>query len=359
MYVFFRSFSRKMDPNIMKSKFRGCLLGSLMGDCLGAPYEGNEISSGDKIIIQRYFDKMEEPEFKGPFKKYTDDTAMMKSMAKFLIDKPEPDFTYLAKLFVTEYFKEPRRGYGQSVVAVFEKLRNSKYTNIYQPANEQFDGSGSYGNGGAMRIAPVALYYSSDYNNMINVARDATRITHSNIFGINGALLQCIAVQQALHINPSSKINIKEFCSCLLEKIKLIEDNSDDSEFNMPEAYQEKLKKVELLLEKEYNDDLEDEIIYTLGNGIGAYDSVGTAIFCFLKAQSCIPKIETDNIIRRTIQYAVTLGGDTDTIACMAGAIAGAYLGEEAINKALLSHCEKYDEIISLADNLYQAAGNT
>lgn len=49
----------------LHSKFRGSLLGSLFGDCLGAPYEGDEISPGDKITIQKYFDKLQDPALKG------------------------------------------------------------------------------------------------------------------------------------------------------------------------------------------------------------------------------------------------------------------------------------------------------
>lgn len=64
MNLVFRTFSRKMHSQT-RSKFRGCLLGSLMGDCLGAPYEGQQITNGDKIIIKRYFDKMEDPSFRG------------------------------------------------------------------------------------------------------------------------------------------------------------------------------------------------------------------------------------------------------------------------------------------------------
>jgi len=338
-----------MQSQVIKSKYRGALLGSLLGDCLGAPYEGDEISSGDRIIIQRYFDKMDNTPYQGPFKKYTDDTAMMKSVAKFLIDKPEPDFKFLAKLFVTEFFKEPRRGYGQNVVDVFEKIRNSKYENIFKPASEQFDGSGSYGNGGAMRIAPIALYFYDNYENMLSVATEATKITHTNLLAINGALLQCIAINEAFKINSSSAIDYKEFCSRLLSKIKAIEESDESS------AYQVKIKQILELLGKKYSDDLDDEVIYTLGNGISAYESVPTAIYCFLRAQDEIPGIETDNVFRRTIQYAITLGGDTDTIACMAGAIAGAHLGDESISKGLQQNCEKFEEIIKLADDLFEA----
>lgn len=65
---------------------------------------------------------------------------MMKSVAKFLTDKPEPDYRFLARLFVTEFFKEPKRGYGQNIVEVFHKLRNSKFEDVYKPAKEQFMG---------------------------------------------------------------------------------------------------------------------------------------------------------------------------------------------------------------------------
>ena len=59
---------------------------------------------------------------------------------------------------MSEYFAEPERGYGGSVGAVFRKLEESDCSDPFGPAADQFDGQGSYGNGGAMRIAPAALY---------------------------------------------------------------------------------------------------------------------------------------------------------------------------------------------------------
>lgn len=148
---------------------------------------------------------------------------MMKSVAQFLIDKPEPDMKHLAKLFVTEYFQEPRRGYGQNVVEVFGKLRNSKYQDIFRPSQDQFNGLGSYGNGGAMRIAPIPLYFYDDFENMLHIATESTKITHSNILGIHGAILQCLAIHQAFLTDSESPINREEFCINLLEKMKTIE----------------------------------------------------------------------------------------------------------------------------------------
>lgn len=57
--------------------------------------------------------------------------------------------------------KEPDRGYGAGVVTVFKKLLSPKCRDVYEPARAQFNGKGSYGNGGAMRVAGISLAYSS------------------------------------------------------------------------------------------------------------------------------------------------------------------------------------------------------
>jgi poly(ADP-ribose) glycohydrolase ARH3 len=45
----------------LASKFRGCLVGGLLGDCLGAPYEG--YFTIKKTELQEYFDKLDGPYF--------------------------------------------------------------------------------------------------------------------------------------------------------------------------------------------------------------------------------------------------------------------------------------------------------
>lgn len=335
---------------LLKSKFRGCMLGTLLGDCLGAPFEGDPITLGSKLVIQRYFDKLDGPHFKVPYKKYTDDTAMTISVAKSLIDKPDVDFQFMARLFTEQYFLNPHRGYGANIVDVFRKLRESKYTDVYKPAKEQFAGSGSYGNGGAMRIAPIALYFHNSEKAMIDAARKTTEITHTHRLGVHGALLQCIALRLALLSDPTEPIDPQKFLHELLAHMTDIEGEADGREL-----FQTRLKLMQRLLTVEGPEDplTEIEISTSLGNGIAALDSVPTAIYCFLRAQKDIPGMICDNAFRRTVQYAVTLGGDTDTIASMAGSLAGVYFGEEYISERLLRHCETPDKIIQMADNLY------
>ncbi|KAK9505541.1 hypothetical protein O3M35_009568 [Rhynocoris fuscipes] len=337
---------------ITLSKFRGCLLGALMGDCLGAPFE--EEGRVSLKVLQKYFDKMEDPSFKSPVKMYTDDTAMTKSVAESLIQNLAFNEKDMAKRFVTEYFKEPRRGYGGSVVEVFKKLKASKLEDVWSPARQQFSGSGSFGNGAAMRISPVALFCHNNRPLLIDIATKTSLLTHSNILGVNGAILQALAVQQSFNLDPNKPVDVTQFISNLIEEMSKLETSDDLSIDEDPTTYQTQLKEMQELLNEENVPN--EEVVKVLGNDIRALYSVPTAIYSFLRAQKPLKFIETDNLFRRIIQYSISLGGDTDTIGSMAGAIAGAYLGDETINRHILSHCEAVNYVTQLATDLHSAA---
>lgn len=57
--------------------------------------------------------------------------------------------------------------------------------------------------------------------------------------------------------------------------------------------------------------------------------------------------------MERTIAYSLALGGDTDTIACMAGAIAGAHYGIEAIPQSWIKCCEGAEDADINAERLH------
>jgi ADP-ribosylglycohydrolase len=69
-------------------------------------------------------------------------------------------------------------------------LRAQKFEDPFGPAKEQFNGGGSYGNGGAMRVAPLALFCHSDYKELIDLVRQSAEITHTHKQGYNGTILQ-------------------------------------------------------------------------------------------------------------------------------------------------------------------------
>jgi poly(ADP-ribose) glycohydrolase ARH3 len=148
---------------------------------------------------------------------------------------------------------------------------------------------------------------------------------------MEGAAIQALAVALAVAENPDNRLDLQSFISHLLA-------------FTTEAVYHAKIAKFSTLLE--YSQDRQ-AIIRELGNGVEAFNSVPTAIFAFLSHL---------RDFALTVVYAVSLGGDTDTIASMAGAVSGAYLGIEAIPQKWQQHLENRDYILSLADRLWQVA---
>lgn len=169
---------QRIEPTLLASKFRGALLGALVGDCCGLPFE---FDGGPNLaqqgLIKQNLNKLEGEYFKAPVKQYSDDTAMTKVLASTLISRYNQK--ELAKNFTKEFFKEPSRGYGQGVMSVFKKLKGTKFTNPTGPAMEQFFGEGSHGNGAAMRISPVSLFCWDNLDELTRLVIETSHITHT------------------------------------------------------------------------------------------------------------------------------------------------------------------------------------
>ena len=153
---------------ILRSKFRGCLLGALFGDALGARFEGkyfnepvpsDEFDQFSKENLSKVKGKKQEKEYHFTF---TDDSAMTMALCRSLISEKAFNINSLAEEFANTYSLEPCRGYGGAVCTVFDKLKKETLEDVTLPAREQFGGSGSYGNGAAMRVSPLALFYYND-----------------------------------------------------------------------------------------------------------------------------------------------------------------------------------------------------
>ncbi|KAG5306393.1 ARHL2 glycohydrolase, partial [Pseudoatta argentina] len=337
-----------MDPVLLKNKFRGTMLGVLVGDCLGSPYEGlKTISIQKKRNLQRRLNQLWDTKFREPVMEYTDDSAMTRALAESLIVKQELDIVDVAKRFAKSYHERPDRGYGAGTVTIIDSLLRFFNTfikvTIFRRELTNFF------------IISMTSFYYVGYN---------IRILKKNFPALTKTfLLDCIsinsffaiAIQQSLHLNPSEELNVSNFVDDLINKMDTIEGDTS-------ELYKERLNIVKNLLSEDGGDldtivsPDEQRVAEELGVNVRALESVPTAIFCFLKAQRRIKKIRTDNSLRRVIQYAISLGGDTDTIASMAGAIAGAFYGYEKFSLLLLSHCEEWERFQEMADKLLDIA---
>lgn len=282
----------------LPERFAGCLLGLAVGDALGARFEGQ-----DAAWIARRFPTMADLlEDRAPLN-YTDDTQMAIGVAETLAECSAIRQKELCRRFAANY--EPWRGYGWGARRVLEAMCDAK--DHEQVAVQNFGGTGSFGNGAAMRVAPIGIFFHHDLDRVWREAGESALPTHRHPLGIEGAQLQATAV--AL-VARSERLNRQEFFQALLDRCAEGE-------------YRVKLHRA--------RDMTEQSELPLLGNGIAAQNSVVTAIACFT--------LYSDSFAE-TVARCVLLGGDTDTIAAMAGAISGAYLGVQAIPQPWLERLE-------------------
>lgn len=287
-----------MQPSI-EHRFEGCLLGLAVGDALGARFEGQSA----EWIASRFSEPqslIDHPPCNELW--YTDDTQMMIGVAETLVACGQILEERLCEAFVANYV--PSRGYGRGARVVVEAMEGGR---DYRHIAETHYPGGSLGNGAAMRVAPVGLFFRDDLSQVWKQARLSAAPTHTHPQGIEGAQLLATAVALA---SRSDTFDANAFFSQLI-------DRCESGEYRQRLQLASKIRTCRDL--------------GSLGNGIEAIESVPTAITCFAL---------TPNSYRDVIANAIFLGGDTDTIAAMSGAICGALVGVAGIPLHLLEMLE-------------------
>src|SRR5262245_20895453 len=152
-----------MSPVVGLDRFRGCLLGLAVGDAVGAPFEGvpaDWVFWVEGTVPELLAQPPAEP------LRYTDDTQMMIGVAEALVADGEVRPEALLRRFAANY--EPDRGYGRGARQLLEAVgRGDEGDGL---AENLFPG-GSFGNGAAMRVAPVGLLFNHDLDRVAEQAR--------------------------------------------------------------------------------------------------------------------------------------------------------------------------------------------
>jgi poly(ADP-ribose) glycohydrolase ARH3 len=263
----------------------GSLLGTFVGDALGMPFEGLPHTA-----IPEDVEMVEARRGRGT---YTDDTQMMIALAESLIARGRVDGEHLARAFLDAY--EPDRGYGAGTRRVFELWRSGVPVGI--AAGQVFDGRGSRGNGAAMRIAPVAVCFRDDPERLRLEAAASARITHANPVGVDGAVVQAAAIGAALR--GDEILATARAAATTAEVSRALDD-------------------VGALLGAVRTP---SEVQARLGDSADAGGSVAAALYSAL----------AHDRFEAALRFGIRLGGDTDTVAAMTGAVGGARDGFRAI----------------------------
>ncbi|APR80558.1 N-formylglutamate deformylase [Minicystis rosea] len=126
---------------------------------------------------------------------YTDDTEMATAIVDVLDAHGRIDQDALARAFAQRFVREPNRGYGGGAHRLLRALGQGASWRVETLAS--FGGMGSFGNGGAMRAAPVGAYFADDLDAVVTQAALSAEVTHAHPDGQAGAIATALAAAYA------------------------------------------------------------------------------------------------------------------------------------------------------------------
>jgi len=191
-----------------------------------------------------------------------------------------------------------------------------------------FGWQGSLGNGGAMRVAPVGLFFY-DSPDIYEHAKASSVITHAHPVGIDGAAVVAAAVAEAVRMNPADSFDAARFCEKLLEMART-------------EDFQNKLRAVRRLIDENV---APKQAADELDRSFRADESVPFAVYSFIRYP---------NSFQDCLLCAIGNGGDRDTLGAIASSISGAFLGAQGIPSIWKSKLENRDYLEKLGLLLLQ-----
>ena len=261
------------------------MLGAIYGDIVGSVYEFNNIKTKDFELFTKE-------------SKFTDDTVLTLAVAKALCKLEDRNDVEAFKKSLIKAMHELAEKY------FYAGYGYRFFRWILSRSNEPY---GSFGNGSAMRVSPVA-WYASSLEECLYFAKASAEVTHDHPDGIKGAVVTAGATYLARTGGTMSQI--KDFVG--------------------------KYYKIDFTL---------DEIRPTYKFNETCQGSVPQAMEAFFESTS----------FEDAIRNAICIGGDSDTIAAIAGSVAEAYYGmsdeqasqaKERLPAPLLDIYEEFEKII-------------
>ena len=252
------------------------MLGAIIGDTVGSIYEFHNTKNYNFHLF-------------GPHSGYTDDSVMTMAVAYWLLKDKEHTYQGLEDIMVMfgQNCPCPMGGYGGGFHTwLFHPERlmmlDDRYGSAPYNSSTGRHPYGSWGNGSAMRVSAVGWFFDT-LEETERVAAISAAITHNHPEGIKGAQATAAAIWMAR--SGKSKEEIRDY------------------------------------VEKTYGYDLHKSWEYW--HPIYDWDSscqgtVPQAIIAFLDSEN----------FEDAIRKAVSLGGDSDTLACITGGIAEAFYKE-------------------------------
>ncbi len=237
------------------------MLGAVIGDVIGSVFENENVKSTSFDLFSR-------------FSCFTDDTVLTVAIADAVLNHTRHPIQFIED-------RQNRIRYASHLKAYGKRFPNAGYGELFKKwlISDSLHGYGSYGNGAAMRVSPIGFAFET-LDAVLHQAKLSASVSHNHPDGIKGA--QAVASAVFLARAGETRETIRTF----------VEERFG---YNLHKRL----------------DDIRPQ--YTFDSSCSG--SVPQALIVFL---------ESDNF-EDAIRKAVSLGGDSDTIACMTGGIAHAY----------------------------------
>ncbi|WP_165872134.1 ADP-ribosylglycohydrolase family protein [Tenacibaculum sp. M341] len=293
---------------LAKQSLTGISIGDAFGDSFFRNRDEVEIALSNKTIPETQW-------------RFTDDTIMAIPILQSLEEFGEVNQDFIAVKFAENYEKDRHRGYGPSM---HRKLMDMKgNTDWLSISKSSFNGSGSMGNGGAMRVALIGAYFYDNLDKVSEQAKLSSEITHYNNEAIAGAI--SVAIATAL-CTETKNIDKDVWLDTIIE-------------YTPESDLKYKIKKIKTL-PKSYTI---NTIVTALGNGTKmlAQDTVPIALWSIYHHM---------NNFETSLWKTVSALGDRDTTCAIVGGISIMNSKDECIPKNWMDEVEQWNDSIFYKD---------
>ncbi len=308
----------------LTERIRGGILGAVLGDAMGLPWEGAMRQELARQPIQGMTGGGPHGQPPGT---WSDDSSLLLSLADSLCSGyslPDIGAAFLAWWRQAAWTPHGRvLGYGATTAAAMERL------SVGVPASSSgMTGEGSNGNGSLMRTLPVALYFHRDPDRMLEAAHEVSAITHAHPRSLMCCGIYCLIVA---HLMAGE------------DRRQAVEDGLTEARRRYRRApWEAELPHLECILSLE----IMDLDRFQVRSGGYVVQTLEAAIWSLLRGET----------FRDCLLVALNLGGDTDTVGCVTGGLAGTRWGEAAVPRAWADALTRREDIEKLCDRFCRAA---
>ena len=318
---------------MLQEKVLGGILGFVVGDALGVPveFESRETLRRDPVDGMRGYGSYDQPAGT-----WSDDSSMTlctlqslthglnynDMMDSFLRWADEAYMTPWDEVFdMGKTTREALRRYAGGTAALYCGAVSEREN----------------GNGSLMRILPLAMYLHlqhdgewKDWEEVLPVIHNVSKLTHAHPVSLISCGIYCCIAHNLL-----GGANLSDAISDGIIRLKALYVQNPEYEVWLDKFVRVDADKLWVLTEDEIMSD--GYVLHTLE----------AALWCLLHTDS----------YRNCVLKAVNLGADTDTVAAVAGGLAGIYYGEEAIPQAWLGEIARLETIRGLCREFCQSFG--